>query len=200
MAISIRPAIAILASTMVLGACARVTAVPAPPGSDVHGIRVYEQKPLLVVSGQQVSVTFVPNTNRAYALQFSSFLAKHDLTAAFTPSGAMSSLTSNQDTTAVAVALVNLVQKAVEVGRPIGGAFSGTSAPTLNERLQVYEFVFDDGGNLIQLRPLINQNDLIRLPRQRTAQAFTGTPPGTNQQPPSPTTDAHSATRPRDPN
>ncbi|WP_164135272.1 hypothetical protein, partial [Stenotrophomonas maltophilia] len=64
-------------------------------------------KPLLVVSGAQVSVALVPNANRAYALQFNSFLAKHEVTAEFA-NGFLSKLTSNQDTTALAIALVQL--------------------------------------------------------------------------------------------
>jgi hypothetical protein len=176
--------------TLALAGCAGVTAVPAPPGSPVQGIRIYEQKPLLIVSGLQISVVFVPNTSRAYALQFYSFLAKHDLTANFTPSGSLSILTSNQDTTAVAVALVNLVNKAVEKGTSIGTAFSGTSAPTLNERVQIYDFVFDDNGELSQLRPLINQKDLLRMPRQKEGVTFSGTEPGTVQKIPLPTTES----------
>lgn len=187
------------ALALALGACANVTAVPAPPGSDVQGIRVYEQKPLLIVSGQQISVAFINNTSRAYALQFNSFLAKHDVTAEFA-NGALTKLTSNQDTTALAIALVNLVQKAVETGNPIGAAFSGTSAPTLNERAQVYEFVFDDAGNLIQLRPLIDQQHLVRVPRQRNQPIIQGTPPGTQQQLPDATTNARPAGRLRETN
>ncbi|WP_164159391.1 hypothetical protein, partial [Stenotrophomonas maltophilia] len=62
----------------------------------------------------------------------------------------------------MAIALVQLVQKAVETGRPIGTAFSGTNASTLNERVQVYEFVFDEAGNLLELKPLLNQRSLLR--------------------------------------
>jgi hypothetical protein len=167
-----------------LAGCAGVTAVPAPPGSTVQGIRIYEQKPILIVSGQKVEVGFVPNTSRAYALQFYSFLAKHDLTASFSSSGTLSSLTSNQDTTGVAIALLNLVNKAVKEGGGLPSAFSGTTASTLNERVQVYDFVFDDNGELIQLRPLIRQSDLLRMPRQRESQAFPGTAPGTTGQMP----------------
>ena len=161
-----------------LAGCAGVTAVPAPLGSNVQGIRIYELKPILIVSGQKVEVGFVPNPNRAYALQFYSFLAKHDLTANFNANGSLSSLTSNQDTTAVALALLNLVNKAVKEGGGLASAFSGTSGGTLNERVQVYDFVFDDNGELIQLRPLIRQRDLLRMPRQRESQAFPGTGPG----------------------
>ncbi len=183
---TIRSFAAIAGLAMAIAGCAGVTAVPAPPGSTVQGIRIFEQKPLLIVSGQQISVAFVPNTSRAYALQFYSFLAKHDLTAGFSASGSLSNLTSNQDTTAVAVALVNLVSKAVETGNSLGTAFSGTSATTLNERVQVYDFVFDDNGALIQLRPLINQKDLLRMPRQRGGVNFSGTTPGTVGTLPSP--------------
>ncbi|WP_204308780.1 hypothetical protein, partial [Citrobacter freundii] len=34
-----------------------------------------------------------------------------------------------------------------------------------NERVQVYEFVFDEAGNLLELKPLLNQRSLLRLPR-----------------------------------
>src|SRR4051794_14956317 len=91
-----------------LPGCAYVSAVPVPPGSQAEGIRIYDVKPLLVVAGNQVSVVLVPNYNRAYALRFGSFLAKHDF-AATLDGGILSKVSSNQDTTTVAVALVNLV-------------------------------------------------------------------------------------------
>ena len=68
------PLVAIVAGTLVSGAlvsgCAYVTAQPVRPGERISGIRIYDVKPLLVVSGENVTIQMVPNYNRAYALRF----------------------------------------------------------------------------------------------------------------------------------
>ena len=66
-----------LSIPLMLCACANVRAIPVEPGSKVEGIRIYDVKPLLVVSSTSVNLLMVPNYNRAYALQFSTFVAKH---------------------------------------------------------------------------------------------------------------------------
>lgn len=74
--IAIGVTVMVLLGSNLMG-CAYVTAEPAPPGSDVRGIRVPTVKPLLVVTGAQVELMTIPNPNREYALRFGSFLAKH---------------------------------------------------------------------------------------------------------------------------
>ena len=166
---------------LALPACANVTAVPVKGNSPVAGIRIYEVKPLLVVSGDSVSLLMVPNYNRAYALRFSTFLAKHDFEAEF-QNGFLTKLKSNQDTTAVAVALIQLIEEAVKSGNPIGDAFSGKAGGSGN-RFGVYDIVFDNDGNITGLRPLVSDATLLKVPERQAAvvpaaPAGAGTSPG----------------------
>lgn len=156
----------LILSAPVLASCAYVNAVPVKPGSQTQGVRIYEQKPLLVVSAEDVKVVLVPNYNRAYALQFGSFLAKHDF-AIEMPGGIVNKITSNSDSTGVAIAIVNLISKAVETGNPIGAAFSGAGNEGLGGRVQVYSVDFSDDGELIGLTPLLHGDPLLPLPQRR---------------------------------
>lgn len=167
-----------------LGACANVTAVPVtneidPDGvrvsSYVEGIRIPDCKPLIAVAGNAISVIWVKNPDKELALRFSTFLAKHDFSVEFT-NQCLSKLTSNQDTTAVPIAFINLLSKALETGRSIGEAFSGKMAEGTTGRLQLFDLVFDGQGNLMYLRPLIRDRDLIRVPVASAAGA--GQQPG----------------------
>jgi hypothetical protein len=151
-----------LGSALSTAGCAYVTAVPAPVGANVSGIRVPDVKPLIVVGGSEISVLLVPNPNKQYALQFGAFLAKHDLSANF-QQGMLASLTSNEDSTAVPVAFLGVLQQALQSGRSLGSAFSGTASGD-GGRLQIYDVVFDDEGSLVGLKPLIRDRDLIRVP------------------------------------
>lgn len=153
----------ILALAWLAVGCANVTAIPVKPGSNVSGIRIYDVKPLLVVTGINVSLLMVPNYNRAYAVRFGAFLAKHDFQAEF-QNGFLAKLQSNQDTTAVPIALINLVQEAVKAGVPIGTAFSGQADGGSGNRFGVYDIVFDEEGNLVGLRPLVSDSTLLKVP------------------------------------
>jgi hypothetical protein len=148
-----------LSSLVVLSACTGVNAVPVGPTSEVSGLRIPSVKPLLVV-GAQVQVILVPNFNRAYALQFWAFLAKHDLEAQF-QNGMLSSITSNQDSTAVPVAFLAALGQAAQAAKTsLLGAFAGQATGGANV-FQIYDIVFDDNGNLVKLIPLISSRDLI---------------------------------------
>ncbi|WP_269933440.1 hypothetical protein [Aminobacter sp. HY435] len=125
------------------------------------GIRIYEVKPLLVVSGAEVSLMMVPNYSRPYALKFSTFLAKHDFEATF-QNGFLASIKSNQDTTAVALALIKLVEEATKAGGG-GKAFADRGGGT-GDRFGIYDFVFDDNGNIAGLRPLVSDKTLMKVP------------------------------------
>lgn len=146
-------AAAVLAAVLAgLGSgCAYVTAQPVKPGDRINGIRIYDVKPLLVVSGENVTIQIVPNYNRAYALRFGAFLAKNDCQAAMS-NGLLTSVHANMDSTAFIELLKVLAQKIPE-------GFSGQGTPAtpggVTNRFQVYDIVFDDDGNLVGLRPLL---------------------------------------------
>ena len=123
-------------------------------------------KPLLVVAGSQVSVVLVPNPNKQYALQFGAFLAKHDLKVDL-QQGMLADITSNQDSTAVPVAFLGALQQAAVAGRSLGSAFADTVNGS-GGRLQIYDIIFDYEGNVVGLRPLVRDRDLIRVPAGMT--------------------------------
>lgn len=157
-----------------LGGCAYVTAIPVQPGSSESGIRIYDVKPLLVIAPSNVSVVIVPNYNRAYALRFGSFLAKHDFTADL-QNGMIAHLESKQDTTAVPIAILNLITEAAKAAGSLGKAFAA-DAQTSGGRLQVFDIIFDTSGNLVELKPLISASSLIDIPMAPTFIGVTPTP------------------------
>ena len=67
-------------------------------GRRINGIRIYDVKPLLVVSGTNVTLQYVPNYNRAYALRFGAFLAKNDFDASIA-NGLLTKVNANMDST-----------------------------------------------------------------------------------------------------
>ncbi|WP_131833445.1 hypothetical protein [Ancylobacter aquaticus] len=141
-----------------LGGCAYVTAIPVPPDSTIEGIRFYEVKPILIVNDQAVDIQMVPNYNRAYALRFGSFLSKHTMDVTF-ERGFIKAMKSEQDATAFIQLLTTLADKI-----PLT-SFSGTATTGgATGRFGVYEFVFDEEGNLVRLRPLLRREDLMILP------------------------------------
>ena len=152
----------LIGMTLFLGGCAYVSADPIEPGSVTSGIPIPQVKPLLVV-GATVQVILVPNTNKQYAMRFGSFLAKHDLTIDL-QQGMLQSIVSNQDSTAVPVAFFAALGQAAASGHNLlGGAFAAQASGG-GGRLQIYDIIFDDDGNLVGLRPLIRKQDLIAVP------------------------------------
>jgi hypothetical protein len=149
--------------------CAYVTAQPVKPGDRINGIRIYDVKPLLVVSGDNVTIQMVPNYNRAYALRFGAFLAKNHFQAAIS-NGLLTTVNANMDSTGIIELLKVLAEKIPE-------GFSGQAAPAtpggIKDRFQVYDIVFDDDGNLVGLRPLLTDPHLLRV-KTASAQGFGG--------------------------
>lgn len=148
--------LALLTPLIALSGCAYVTAVPAPPGSEVEGIRVPGFKPLLVVTGGQVQLLTVPNPNREYALRFGSFLAEHKFEAEFS-NGFINKVSSDQDSTAVAIQLLTSLTEAAKAGVGLFDGFSDRAGSGAATDLQIYDIVFDEEGNLVELRPLITK-------------------------------------------
>ena len=171
-------ALAVVLSTAGSG-CAYVTAQPVKPGDRINGIRIYDVKPLLVVSGDNVTIQMVPNYNRAYALRFGAFLAKNHFQAAIS-NGLLTTVNANMDSTGIIELLKVLAEKIPE-------GFSGPAAPAtpggLKDRFQVYDIVFDDDGNLVGLKPLLIEHNLLRVKTASAAQGFSGNGPVVVPQP-----------------
>ena len=116
-------AVMLLAAALTSG-CAYVTAQPVKPGDSINGIRIYDVKPLLVVSGENVTIQYVPNYNRAYALRFGAFLAKNDFEASIS-NGILTTVKANMDSTDFIEVLTALIEK---IPGP-GEGFSGPRQP-----------------------------------------------------------------------
>lgn len=151
-----------------LAGCAYVTAVPVKPGSNVSGIRIYDVKPILIVNGQTAQVSMVPNYNRAYALQFGAFLAKNDFQVSMTD-GIVSQVHANMDSTEF-IKFLSDILKTINGGEGLSAPGEPKAEGGVENRFQVFDFVFDNDGNLVGLRPLINQSDLLHVKTTRVAQ------------------------------
>jgi hypothetical protein len=127
--------------------CAYVNVVPLKSNDRItRGLRVFEVKPLLFV-GQTVEVKLVPNTSKAYAVNFGAFLAKNDFSIQI-ENGMVKQLDSTLDTTAIIDLLKAIAEKVI----PAASTASGP--PLTTAPVQVFEFVFDREGNLIALKPI----------------------------------------------
>jgi hypothetical protein len=145
-------------SLPVLSACSYTTATRVLPGEDPRGFIYYECKPLLVVSGSTVSVTYVKNPSKAYAVQFGVFLAKNDVTIAFDKDCGVTSVKSTMDSTDILKLFETIADKVLPAAQK---SVAGEAAQST---VQIYDIVFDDAGEIVSLRPLVNQRSLIRVP------------------------------------
>lgn len=131
--------------------CAATTAVPIAPGDrTTKGFRIYDPKPMLLVTNKSTQVFFVPSYDRAYAVRFWAFLAKNDLTLK-TADGAMTELGSHIDTTATLTLFQTLGQEAlkqVDKLKALGSNVDGT----LTGKEGLYEFEFDANGKFAGLK------------------------------------------------
>lgn len=166
--------VAALGAATIGAGCAYVTAVPVTPGSKVSGIRIYDVKPILIITGNTAKIEIIPNYNRAYALQFGAFLAKNHFQAAIT-NGIPTNLNANMDSTDFLKFLGELV-KNFAPAMTASGAGAPTSAGGIQDRFQVFDIVFDDKGNLVGLRPLVIQSDLLKVKTSRVPIVLTPNP------------------------
>ncbi len=162
-----------------LAGCANVTAIPVTRGNadTVHGIRLPERKPLIVVMGSNVSVMWVCNNDRSVALQFNAFLAKHHFKANFDSCGALTTVDSEMDNTAIPLALISFFQKLAEAQfQPGEGASSAVISSSASGRVpfQVFDVRFSPDDN-VSLVPLVHAKDLLLVP-VASSSASTGKP------------------------
>ena len=95
------------------------------PGERINGIPIYDVKPLLVVTGENVQVQIVPNYNRPYALRFGAFLAKNNVDVSM-QNGILTTVKADMDSTEFIKLLTALVNKL-----PDAKGFSDTQPRTL---------------------------------------------------------------------
>ena len=160
----------LLSATLLLSATACATfdaeQVDLRENPRPRGIFVPDQVPLLVIADGVPSVQMVRSPDRGTALRFASFLAKHDVTLEFTDQGGLKKLTSNQDTTAFPLKLLDLAKPFTD---KLAEGFSGQER-TPARSLQVYRIEFRD-GQIERLVPLLveGRNMPLRLPVDSSA-------------------------------
>lgn len=138
-----------------LAGCAETTITPidyADRSPKTRGLRVYDPKPLLVVTSNNTSVVFVPDFNRAYAVTFHAFLSKNNVTIK-TTDGALTELSSDLDTTQILSFFESLGKEALAQAKDLKAL--GTSVDgTIPDKQGVYEFVFDQSGSFVGLKKI----------------------------------------------
>jgi hypothetical protein len=127
------------------------------------GIRIPERKPLVVLMGNTVSIQWVCNNDRGQAMQFSSFLAKHHMKVDFDGCGGIDTLDSEQDSTAIPLELIKIING---VAQNAFGAGTGTSGTTTNNdgnlAFQIFDVRFGYDGT-VELQPLVKPGYILRI-------------------------------------
>lgn len=119
--------------------------------ANTMGFRFYESKPILVVTDSNTQIVFVPNYSRAYAVRFGAFLAKHDLTLE-TDGVFLKKVVSTQDPAEIIKGLIAVSRDVLKEAAKVGA--TAASEPVSGRVIAVYDFVFDEDGNIRELNKL----------------------------------------------
>lgn len=132
-----------LALTLAAG-CAWTSVKPVDHADRAEpGLRIYDPKPLLVVTSESASIVYVPDFERAYRVEFGAVLSKNNVTVK-TSQGTLTDLGSQLDTTAPLTVVQNLGQTALEQ-LPKLKALGADVSGTIPGQAGVYELVYDKG-------------------------------------------------------
>ena len=143
--------IAILLAVSTLTACSYVTGVPVEPGEKVRGIPFYGEKPILLVSASGTTIEYIPNPSKEYALQFGAFLAKNKSKFTRNSNGTLGNIELDLDSSEAVEPLTKLATAALDKIKTASGELS---VDVSNKDVLIYDLIFDDEGNIIELRAL----------------------------------------------
>jgi hypothetical protein len=93
----------------------------------------------------------VPNYSKPYAVRFGAFLAKHDMKLTIKEGAFFSEIDDKQDPSELVKGLIALGQDALKAASSTAKAAADQTAGKL---IVIYEFKFDEQGNLIGLKKL----------------------------------------------
>jgi len=116
------------------------------------GFRIYDPKPLLIVTDTNATVVFIPNYSRGYAVNFHAWLAKNT-SSVKQADGGVNEMNVNLDSSDFLNFLGQLGQKALEQAATLKGLSSQVGG-AIADRQGVYEFVFDARGDFTGLRKI----------------------------------------------
>jgi hypothetical protein len=132
--------------------CAWTTVTPILANDrETKGFRYYDPKPLLVVTDTNTQIVFVPNYSRPYAITFGAFLSKHDMKLTIADGAFFKELDDKQDPTELVKGLIALGQDALKAA---SSAAKAAADATGGKAVGIYEFVFDNEGNIVRLKKL----------------------------------------------
>jgi hypothetical protein len=139
--------------TMLGFGCAWTTVTPvAKDDRTTPGFRYYDAKPLLLVTKTNTQIVFVPNYSRPYAVSFGAFLAKHEMKLTITDAVFFKEIDDKQDPSELVKGLIALGQDALKAA---ASAASAASDAVAGELVAVYEFKFDDNGNITAMKQVV---------------------------------------------
>lgn len=132
--------------------CAWTTVEPIKADDrKTEGFRYFDPKPLLVVTDTNTQIVYVPNYSKAYAVRFGAFLAKHDMKLTIADGAFFKEIDDKQDPTEFIKGLVALGQDALKAA---SSAAKAAADATAGQLVSIYEFEFDEFGNIKGLHQL----------------------------------------------
>lgn len=169
--------ISIILAALSISGCAMTTAVPITDANrDIEGFRIYGAKPILIATGKNVQVTYIPNYSEVYAVRMQAFFAKNDTSIKINANGSLASIDSNLDSASALGTLLDFAEKALGKGSAGGPSVSAQIPGKGSGGFDVYDFVYDVRGNLVGMKPL-----LIKVGAKSAASAVASTPPPEKQ-------------------
>jgi galactitol-specific phosphotransferase system IIB component len=114
-----------------------------------EGLRICETKPILIVTPASSQIQFIPNYSKMYAVQFGAFLAKNEFSIKVDNCN-VTQLDSKLDSTAIIELLKSLAGELIP--KP-PAAKTTAGEPIMGPTAIIYEFIFDDYGNIVRLKP-----------------------------------------------
>lgn len=131
---------------------------------DTTGVRVYDPKPLLIITEKSTNLVFVPDFRRGYAMQYGSLLARNETTISM-DEGRVTRLHSVHNTAELLSLIKTWGQEAIEQADKLAalGAVSG-GIPGMEG---IYELVISEEGEITALRPITGTSQVLP-PRDAT--------------------------------
>ena len=147
-----RTLLALTVATLLAG-CAITTVTPvARDDTKTKGFRYYEAKPLLIVTQDSAQIVFVPNLDRAYAIQYRAFMTKHEISLTMTEGWWYKEIHEKSDPAEFIKGLIALGREALETATAAGA--KAASDPVSGKLVGIYEFRFDGQGNIQTMHQL----------------------------------------------
>ncbi len=142
----------ILLLPSLISACAYTTSKPVEYASKEEGFRIYDPKPVLVITCQSVQIATLPDFTRGYAVNFDAVLAKNTSSVQVTE-GQLTQASANLDDTAPLQLLQAWGEKALGSAQALAALGSPVSG-TIPGMLGIWLIDYSPDGNIASLHPI----------------------------------------------